>query len=70
MTMQVSPAGHTQYICHSKPFCRCVGKRNKWDECSCRFVGGPFRKTAKGPVCRGCGAKMVLIDFATGEAVQ
>lgn len=53
---------HTQFICKSEPFCRCVGHVNEWDECRC--FAGPDQ------ICVGCGASMVLIDFETGEEVK
>lgn len=49
----------TQLICGSEPFCLCVGSVNEWDECDC--FAGPDG------LCVSCKAKMVLIDFETGE---
>lgn len=51
----------TQLICRSEPFCKCVGHINEWDECDC--FAGPDG------LCVACEAKMVLIDFETGEDV-
>jgi hypothetical protein len=52
-----------QRICKSEPFCLCVGKENKWDECSC--VANSQEET-----CSNCGAQLILIDFCTGEELS
>jgi hypothetical protein len=44
----------------------CVGRTNVWDECICSASHVTARRTR---VCSGCGAPMILIDFATGEPV-
>lgn len=57
---------NTQRICTSKPFCLCVGKPNKWDECSCtgNMVGCSESN------CENCGAPLELIDTETGETLE
>jgi hypothetical protein len=51
----------------SKPYCRCVGGPNEWDECCCTPVVRESRATR---LCTSCLAPMVLIDFETGEPVK
>ena len=70
MTAEVRRSGQgqsswTQWICTSKPYCRCVGP-NEWDECSCMAVVGGSRTTRS---CAHCLVPMTLIDFATGEPI-
>lgn len=56
----------TQLICDSQPFCLCVGRVNEWDECDC--TGGIEGCNDK--VCEACGAKLIRIDFETGDEVE
>ncbi len=49
------------HVCESKPWCKCVGGKTKWDECDCTYAG--FSR------CKNCGATMVKIDISTGEPV-
>lgn len=58
---------YTQWICMSKPHCRCIGAPNEWDECCCTPV---VRDSRTKRSCTTCLAPMVLIDFETGEPLK
>lgn len=58
---------YTQWICMSKPYCRCVGAPNEWDECCCTPALGESRTTRR---CNTCLVPMALIDFETGEPAE
>lgn len=55
-----------QRICISRPFCRCVGEINDWDECSCTGGMSGCSETH----CERCGAPLEVIDIETGETVE
>lgn len=53
----------TQFICESKPHCKCAWRPNAWDECCC-VAKEPGAHTS---MCSGCGASLIRIDMDTGK---
>lgn len=56
------------YICATPKGvpCRCVGRKNAWDECVCDAADRRRMRTR----CRSCRTTMIAIDFETGEPIK